>query len=123
MKIDIPSDLRFTSASGVVRASRIMRSECCTREIQTFFPFTTYRSPRFTAVVFSFVVSVPVVGSVTPIDWRIGDSNAPQSPTTRPQPAKTGQDGTSAAVRSWLRRPFGPSRRTVSPLPLGLVWP
>jgi ectoine hydroxylase len=35
----------------------------------------------------------------------------PQSPTTRPQPAKTGQDGTSAAVRSWLRRPFGPSRR------------
>jgi len=38
------------------------------------------------------------------------------------------QDGTSAAVRSWavrswLRRPFGPSRRTVSPLPLGLVGP
>jgi hypothetical protein len=49
-------------------------------------------------------------GSVTNTE-RIGNSNAPQSPTTRPQPAKTGQDGTSAAVRSWLRRPFGPSRR------------
>ena len=41
MKIDMPSDLRLTSASGVVRASRIMRSECCTREIQTFWPLTT----------------------------------------------------------------------------------
>jgi hypothetical protein len=41
MKIDIPSDFRFTSASGVVRASRIIRSECCTREIQTFWPLTT----------------------------------------------------------------------------------
>ena len=29
-----------TSASGVVRASRIIRSECCTREIQTFCPDT-----------------------------------------------------------------------------------
>jgi len=26
----------LTSASGVVRASRIIQSECCTREIQTF---------------------------------------------------------------------------------------
>ena len=31
----------FTSASGVVRASRIIRSECCMREIQTFWPLTT----------------------------------------------------------------------------------
>ena len=41
MKIDMPSDLFFTSARGVVRASRIMRSECCTREIHTFCPWTT----------------------------------------------------------------------------------
>mgnify|MGYP003472983465 FL=1 len=41
MKIDMPSDFFFTSASGVVRASRIIRSECWTREIQTFWPLTT----------------------------------------------------------------------------------
>ena len=40
-KIDIPSDFRFTSDSGVVRASRIIRSECWMREIQTFWPLTT----------------------------------------------------------------------------------
>ncbi len=40
-KIDMPSDLRFTSASGVVRASRIIRSECWTREIHTFCPLIT----------------------------------------------------------------------------------
>ncbi|MNL41686.1 hypothetical protein D3C87_1641080 [compost metagenome] len=69
MKIDMPSDLRFTSVSGVVRASRIIRSECCTREIQTFCPLTTYRPSFFTALVLILVVSVPVVGSVTAIDW------------------------------------------------------
>ena len=68
MKIDMPSDLRFTSASGVVRASRIIRSECCTREIQTFWPLTTQRSSFFSAVVLILVVSVPVLGSVTAID-------------------------------------------------------
>ena len=36
-----PSALRLTSASGVVRASRIIRSECCRREIHTFCPLTT----------------------------------------------------------------------------------
>ena len=36
----MPSDLRVTSASGVVRASRIIRSECWTREIHTFWPLT-----------------------------------------------------------------------------------
>ena len=41
MKIDMPSDFFFTSASGVVRASRIISSECCRREVQTFWPFTT----------------------------------------------------------------------------------
>ena len=41
MKIDMPSDFFFTSASGVVRASRIMKSECWMREIQTFWPLTT----------------------------------------------------------------------------------
>jgi hypothetical protein len=40
-KIDMPSDLRLTSASGVVRASRIIRSECWMREIHTFWPLTT----------------------------------------------------------------------------------
>ena len=64
----MPSVFFDTSASGVVRASRIMRSECSARDIQTFWPFTTYVSPRRTATVFVFVVSVPVVGSVTPID-------------------------------------------------------
>ena len=37
----MPSDFFATSASGVVRASRIIRSECWTREIQTFCPLTT----------------------------------------------------------------------------------
>ena len=37
----MPSVFFFTSASGVVRASRIIRSECWTREIQTFWPLTT----------------------------------------------------------------------------------
>jgi len=41
MKIDMPSDFFFTSASGVVRASRIIRSECWMREIHTFCPLTT----------------------------------------------------------------------------------
>jgi hypothetical protein len=41
MKIDMPSDLRLTSAKGVVRASRIIRSLCWTREIHTFWPLTT----------------------------------------------------------------------------------
>ena len=70
MNTDMPSDFFFTSASGVVRASRIIRSECCTREIQTFWPLTTQRSPFFTARVLILVVSVPVLGSVTAIDCR-----------------------------------------------------
>ncbi|MCY1223653.1 hypothetical protein D9M72_357890 [compost metagenome] len=69
-KIDMPSDFFLHSASGVVRASRIIRSECWTREIHTFWPFTTYLSPLRTAVVLILVVSVPVVGSVTAIDCR-----------------------------------------------------
>ena len=36
-----PSDFFFASGSGVVRASSSMRSECWTREIQTFCPVTT----------------------------------------------------------------------------------
>src|SRR4029079_1133896 len=40
-KIDMPSLFFVTSASGVVRASRIIRSECWTREIHTFCPLTT----------------------------------------------------------------------------------
>ena len=40
-KIDRPSLFFFTSASGVVRASRIIRSLCWTRLIQTFWPLTT----------------------------------------------------------------------------------
>ena len=39
-KIDKPSVFFFTSGSGVVRASSSIRSECCTREIQTFCPLT-----------------------------------------------------------------------------------
>ncbi len=41
MKIDMPADFFATSASGVVRASRIIQSECWTREIHTFCPLTT----------------------------------------------------------------------------------
>ncbi len=41
IKIDMPSDFFFTSESGVVRASRIIRSECWTREIHTFWPLIT----------------------------------------------------------------------------------
>jgi hypothetical protein len=40
-KIDMPSDFFATCSSGVVRASRIMSSECCRREVHTFCPLTT----------------------------------------------------------------------------------
>jgi hypothetical protein len=69
MKTESPSERLATSASGVVRASRIIRSEWRTREMKTFCPFTTYLSPRFTAVVRIFVVSVPAAGSVTAMAW------------------------------------------------------
>jgi hypothetical protein len=41
MKIDMPSLFFLTSASGVVRASRIIRSLCWMRLIHTFWPLTT----------------------------------------------------------------------------------
>ena len=41
MKMLMPSLFFFTSASGVVRAKRIIHSECCTRLIHTFWPLTT----------------------------------------------------------------------------------
>jgi hypothetical protein len=41
MKMDMPSLFFFTSASGVVRASRIIQSLCWMRLIQTFWPLTT----------------------------------------------------------------------------------
>ena len=41
MKTDRPSDFLATSANGVVRANSNIRSEWRTREIQTFWPFTT----------------------------------------------------------------------------------
>mgnify|MGYP006912946024 CR=1 FL=1 len=37
----MPSVFRATSDNGVVRASKIIRSECRTREIQTFCPLMT----------------------------------------------------------------------------------
>jgi hypothetical protein len=40
-KIDKPSLFFFTSANGVVRASKIIRSLCWMREIHTFWPLTT----------------------------------------------------------------------------------
>ncbi|MDT4833798.1 hypothetical protein FQZ97_674190 [compost metagenome] len=40
------------------------------REIHTFWPLITYLSPWRTALVLILVVSVPAVGSVTPIDCR-----------------------------------------------------
>ena len=40
MKVDSPSVLFSTSSSGVVRASSSIRSECCAREVQIFWPFT-----------------------------------------------------------------------------------
>jgi len=68
MKHERPSLFFSTWSSGVVRASRISKSLCCTREIQTFWPLTTQRPSFLTAVVLSLVVSLPVVGSVTPMD-------------------------------------------------------
>jgi len=75
-KTESPSDFLRTRSIGVVRASTIIRSECCRREVQTFWPFRTQRSPRRVAVVRSFVVSVPVVGSVTAIDCRRSSPDA-----------------------------------------------
>ena len=64
---DRPSVRFLTWSRGVVRASSSIRSECSARLVQTFWPFTTYRSlPWRTAVVRIAVVSVPAVGSVTP---------------------------------------------------------
>jgi hypothetical protein len=36
IKIDIPKDFLLTSSSGVVRASKIIKSECSIRLIHTF---------------------------------------------------------------------------------------
>jgi hypothetical protein len=44
--------------------------------MKTFCPFTTYRSPLRTAVVFNRVVSVPVFGSVTPKAWSLSSPEA-----------------------------------------------
>ena len=66
---DRPSVFFATSSRGVVRASSSIRSECSAREVQTFWPLTTYLSPSRTAVVRIEVVSVPAVGSVTPNAW------------------------------------------------------
>ena len=46
------------------------------REIQTFCPLITYRSPLRLAVVVILVVSDPVVGSVTPIDCNLSSPEA-----------------------------------------------
>ena len=62
----MPSLRRFTSSAGVVRASSSIRSDCRARLVQTFWPLTTYWLPSRSALVFSWVVSEPVVGSVTP---------------------------------------------------------
>ena len=61
-----PSLFFAVASCGVVRASSTIRSECSAREVQIFWPFTTYTSPRRSAVVRMEVVSVPAVGSVTP---------------------------------------------------------
>ena len=71
-----PSDFFFTWSAGVVRASKIIRSLCWMREIHTFCPLMTQRPSFFTAVVLSLVVSLPVVGSVTPMDWM---RNSPEA--------------------------------------------
>ena len=68
-KHDKPSERLVTWSAGVVRASKIIRSLCWIREIQTFWPLMTQRPSFLTAVVLSLVVSLPVVGSVTPMDW------------------------------------------------------
>src|ERR1043166_6238892 len=66
-KTERPSVLRLPWSAGVVRRSRSIRSEWSAREVHTFWPFTTYLLlPRRSARVFSLVVSVPEVGSVTP---------------------------------------------------------
>jgi len=50
----------------LVRASNSIRSECSARLVQTFWPLTMYLSPSLRAKVRNDVVSVPLVGSVTP---------------------------------------------------------
>ena len=66
MKVDSPSVFFATWSRGVVRASSSIRSECSAREVQIFWPLTMYLSPSLRATVRSAVVSVPLVGSVTP---------------------------------------------------------
>ena len=62
----MPSDVLPLSSRGAVRHSRTIRSECSARLIQIFEPLTTYLSPSRFAKVWMRVVSVPLVGSVTP---------------------------------------------------------
>ena len=51
---------------SAVRASRRIRLACWALVVQTFRPFTTQRSPFFSARVVMREVSVPALGSVTP---------------------------------------------------------
>ena len=58
--------LGSTRSSGVVRASTSIRSECCAREVNTFWPWTSSRRRRARRWSGCCVVSEPAVGSVTP---------------------------------------------------------
>ena len=62
----MPSVGLAASSRGVVRTSSTIRSECSARLIQIFWPLTMYLSPSRFAKVGMRVVSVPLVGSVTP---------------------------------------------------------
>ena len=53
-------------AVGDVRARSRIRVACWALVVQTFRPFTTQRSPCFSARVWMREVSVPALGSVTP---------------------------------------------------------
>ena len=65
-KTDKPSVFLLTWFSGVVRANNNIKSECSARLVQIFCPLIIYSSPSLIAVVLKLVVSVPLVGSVTP---------------------------------------------------------
>ena len=69
MKVESPSVFFSTWSTGVVRASRSIRSEYRARDVQIFCPWTTQPPSARIAVVWIDVVSDPAVGSVTPKAW------------------------------------------------------
>ncbi len=73
---DMPLWRFATSSRGEVLANNNIRSECSAREVHIFWPLIIYSLPSLLALVRMRVVSLPLVGSVTP---KACNRNSPEA--------------------------------------------